>query len=140
MTLLYKLFFQSLGGGKHNKPYKDGMQGRAHGNLLQANKSSDSLFPFHISERKEKHGQGNRSAGIAGHQLLWDRAAPTCDTPLGKLEREEGGPTPFRTAAPKISHTTQMAGESNTSGAASTHSHLVPAADSASAHRQEYSK
>lgn len=53
---------------------------------------------------------------------------------------KEGSPTHFQTAAPKISHTTQMAGESNTSGTASTHSHLVPAADSASAHQQEYSK
>lgn len=140
VTLLYKLFFQSLVGGNTTNPTRTGCRAE-HTEIYYKQTSGLTAFsPFIYLKERKSTAKAIAQPALQGTSCCGTEQLPRVKHHRGNWRGKRGGPTPFRTAAPKISHTTQMAGESNTSGAASTHSHLVPAVDSASAHQQEYSK
>lgn len=104
-----------------------------HTDVLQT--SPLTAFFIHLKERKSTAKAIAQRHHSAPATVGWN-ISHMWHPPSGKLEREQGCPTPLWTAAPTSSHWTQMAGESNTSGATPTHSHLVPAVDSASSRQQ----
>lgn len=96
-----------------------------------------TAFFIHLKERRSTAKAIAQRHHSAPTSVRWSISS-MWHPPSRKLGREQGGPMPLWAAALTSSHWTQMAGESP-SGATPTHSHLVPAVDSASTHQQGYS-
>lgn len=128
--ILYRLFFCPRVGEITPNPTRRGCRAQHTGIYYRQTSPLTAFFPF----MDLKEGKAGPKQSLIQHYPEGDGAAPAPSIPLAQTE--DGGVLPHPKMQPQNRHT-QLACESNTSGAASTRSHLVPAVDSASAGGKE---
>lgn len=107
VMLLYRLFFQPLGGGKNPDPTRMGCRAEHTEIYYKQTGPLTAFFPFiYLKERKSMIKAIAQLASQGTSQQRMEQFPHVTPT-IRKLGRELGGPTPLWTAAPKIyAHTT----------------------------------